>query len=451
METGTISVATKPTTTQIALPERKNECKNVIDEGLINEISKQYLCIGGKWYKKSIDPITGQEELYPVNPSVMIDGEGHLYPKEIVERVRNAAPQYLARTNLPSHINYSECIVNGIGDRFYNDYRPINHIPKEGTWIHIEQVIKHIFQEHYEMGLDYFQLLYVNPLQPLPVLVLVSRETGTGKSTFCKLVQAIFGANALPLTTDIFESRFNAYWTGKLVVYLEEQESDSKEERKQSAKRKNAVTADTLPSEGKGKDPKVVNNFVKVIICSNNELTPVKIDSEDSRYWVRKIPPLDKGDESIDILAECKKEIPAFLHYLLNREMFKKRENRLWFRPEDFRTEAWKRIVVATKSELEQGLIDMFLEIMTIKRINMIRYSATELYDVICSSDCFSKKEKNNVSKPAIREILTRWGLRASRTNDRHPVYHLIGDGKVDERSCSSKVFRITKELLKRI
>ena len=51
----------------------------IIDKQLIDEIAKQYLCIGGKWYKKSIDPITKQEELYPVNPKVMIDTDGHPY------------------------------------------------------------------------------------------------------------------------------------------------------------------------------------------------------------------------------------------------------------------------------------------------------------------------------------------------------------------------------------
>ena len=233
---------------QNKVQETKN---NIIDENQIEEIAKFYLCIGGKWFKKSFDPLTNQEELYPIIPSVIIDNEGHPYPKEIAERVRKIAPQYLAKTNSPSHIDYKECIINGIGDRFYNEYRPIGHIPEEGTWAHIEELLRHIFGEQYEMGLDYIQLLYMKPLQQLPILLLVSQETGTGKSTFCKFLKEVFGSNALPLTTDILENRFNSYWTGKLLVYVEEQESDSKEVRKQSAKLKNTVTAETLPSEGR--------------------------------------------------------------------------------------------------------------------------------------------------------------------------------------------------------
>lgn len=420
----------------------------IIDKQLIDEIAKQYLCIGGKWYKKSIDPITKQEELYPVNPKVMIDTDGHPYSKEIVRMVLDAAPQYLARTNIPSHVDYAECITNAIGDRFYNDYRPIMHVPEEGTWVNIEQIIRHIFGEQFEMGLDYFQLLYINPLHPLPILLLVSTKTGTGKSTFCKLIQAIFGANALPLTTAIFESRFNSYWTGKLIVYVEEQESDSKEQRKQSAKIKNAVTAEKLPSEGKGKDPKLVNNYVKVIICSNDEVSPVKIEPDDTRFWVRQIPTLPQEEEGIDILSECKKEIPAFLWFLRHRQMSKERENRLWFRPEDFRTNAWWKIVNGSKSSIERSLIEMLGELMESESIRSVSFTALELVTTIKTSVSFSEKDKREVSTFEIRSILHSWELKASKKNVRHKHFIFDGEQVMVKPNDPGKAFTITKELI---
>ena len=109
------------------------------------------------------------------------------------------------------------------------------------------------------MGLDYLQILYERPLHPLPVLLLVSDETGTGKSTFCKFLNAVFCENALPLTPEIVESRFNSYWVGKLLGYIEEQTDDSNDRKKQNAKVKNIVTAETLPSES------VIKELVDVI------------------------------------------------------------------------------------------------------------------------------------------------------------------------------------------
>lgn len=40
--------------------------------------------------------------------------------------------------------------------------------------------------------LDYLQLLYLYPIQKLPILLLVSEERNTGKSTFLNFLKAIF-------------------------------------------------------------------------------------------------------------------------------------------------------------------------------------------------------------------------------------------------------------------
>lgn len=432
---------------QNKVQETKN---NIIDENQIEEIAKFYLCIGGKWFKKSFDPLTNQEELYPIIPSVIIDNEGHPYPKEIAERVRKIAPQYLAKTNSPSHIDYKECIINGIGDRFYNEYRPIGHIPEEGTWAHIEELLRHIFGEQYEMGLDYIQLLYMKPLQQLPILLLVSQETGTGKSTFCKFLKEVFGSNALPLTTDILENRFNSYWTGKLLVYVEEQESDSKEVRKQSAKLKNTVTAETLPSEGKGKDAKATVNFVKVIICSNDEISPIKIEPDDTRYWVRKISSLSKEQEAVDILQECRKEIPAFLFYLLNRQIQTKRVNRLWFSPNEIHTAAWQRIVAGSRDPFELSLVHLLVDTMDRYGVDELMYSKTELNNIVRCASQFSDSLRRKSSDLQIRNILRGWGLKASAKNVRHDVYELNWEGDVKSPivNRSSNAYVITRELL---
>lgn len=422
---------------------------NVIDESLIEKIAKYYLCIGGKWYKKSFDPLTNQEELFPIVPSVIIDSEGHAYPKEIAERVRKTAAQYLAKANLPSHVDYKECIINTLGDRFYNEYHPIGHVPQEGTWKHIDELLHHIFGGQYQMGLDYLQLLYLNPLHSLPILLLVSRKTGTGKSTFCKFLNAVFGANALPLTSAILESRFNAFWTGKLLVYVEENDSDSPEMRKQSAKTKLVVTSDTLPSEGKGKDPRLTNNFTKVILCSNDEDKPVVIEPEDTRYWVLKVPALEKEQEGKDILSACKQEIPAFLYFLQNRKMHTERKNRLWFSPEEIQTDAWRHIVARSRDTFEQNLIELLLDILEIYGLDEIKYSKTELWNVVKNATQFSEGVRRSGNDMKIKHILNRWGLKASKNNVRHDVYELdyMGEAKLPINR-SSNAFTITRELL---
>ena len=428
---------------KIADKEKKSK-NNVINEDQIEAKAKKILRIGGRWYKKATDPVTHQEALFDITPKMVIDDEG----KEIGNLILKVAPKYLAKTNIPSHLDYHESIDNGDGELFYNIYKPLSHSPAEGEWQHIEMLLRHIFQEQYEMGLDYLKVLYERPLHSLPVLLLVSDETGTGKSTFCKFLNAMFSENALPLTPEIVESRFNSYWVGKLLGYIEEQADDSNDRKKQNAKVKNIVTAETLPSESKGKDPTLAFNFLKIVICSNDEYTPVKIDPNDTRYWVRKVPTLSKKEEATDILEECKKEIPAFLHFLLNRKMQHERKNRLWFAPEQLHTDAWRKIVHHSQSSLEQELREILLDIMRERQLDILRYDLTALVE-LCDCLKLPTRLRCAITRSDIRQILQGWGMETSKKAARF-TYYLRDSSSGASYSCPriGKIIKITKKKL---
>lgn len=423
---------------------KKKKKESVIDENQIETKAKKILRIGGRWFKKATDPVTHQETLFDITPKMVIDDEG----KEIGNLILKVAPKYLAKTNIPSHLDYHESIDNGDGELFFNIYKPLPHSPAEGEWQHIELLLRHIFQEQYEMGLDYLKVLYERPLHSLPVLLLVSDETGTGKSTFCKFLNAIFCENALPLTPEIVESRFNSYWVGKLLGYIEEQADDSNDRKKQNAKVKNIVTAETIPSESKGKDPTLAVNFLKIVICSNDECTPVKIDPNDTRYWVRKVLALSKKEEATDILEECKKEIPAFLHFLLNRKMQYERKNRLWFAPEQLHTDAWRKIVRHSQSSLEQELREILLDIMREHDLEVLKYDLTTLIE-LCEHLKLSMRLKCSITRNDIRQILHVWGMEASKKAARF-TYYLRDSVSGTSYSCPrvGKIIKISKKKL---
>lgn len=87
----------------------------------------------------------------------------------------NDIPKYDCFCTVPSHTDYNKIIGNA-----YNLYEPITHKPMPGDWSAIDGLLRHIFGEHYEYGLDYIQLLYQMPLQKLPILILVSEQRNTG-------------------------------------------------------------------------------------------------------------------------------------------------------------------------------------------------------------------------------------------------------------------------------
>ena len=210
---------------------------------------------------------------------------------------------------VPSHINYQKEVAG-----FYNLYEPITHIPVEGDFKHIRSLVEHIFGEQYEVGMDYLQLLYLKLTQKLPILLLVSEERNTGKSTFLNFLKALFQDNVTFNTNEDFRSQFNADWAGKLMIVVDEVLLNRRED---SERLKNLSTAHSYKMESKGKDRYEVQFFAKFVLCSNNENFPVYIEPEETRYWVMKVSRLEKDDTSF--LQKLKNEIPVFLHYLLSR------------------------------------------------------------------------------------------------------------------------------------
>ena len=175
-------------------------------------------------------------------------------------------PKYDGFCTMPSHIDYRLNVNN-----FYNLYEPITHIPKEGEFNHIQSLIEHIFGEQYELGMDYLQLLYLKPTQKLPILLLVSEERNTGKSTFLNFLKALFQENVTFNTNEDFRSQFNADWAGKLMIVVDEVLLNRRED---SERLKNLSTAHSYKMEAKGKDRYEVQFFAKFVLCSNNENFP---------------------------------------------------------------------------------------------------------------------------------------------------------------------------------
>lgn len=296
-------------------------------------------------------------------------------------------PKYDGFCTIPDHVNYRPVVSN-----FLNLYEPIGHVPKEGQFPHIETLVKHIFGEQYEMGLDYLQLLYLRPIQKLPILLLVSEERNTGKTTFLNFLKAIFRDNVTYNTNEDFRSQFNADWAGKLLIVVDEVLLSRRED---SERLKNLSTARSYKVEAKGKDRTEVSFFSKFVLCSNNEQVPVIIDPGETRYWVRKISRLQTDDT--DFLRKLNKEIPAFLYYLQRRTLSTQEESRMWFSPKLTETVALKRIIRCNRNKLEIEMTELAIEVM--KQMGVDKYSFCLNDILVLLNNTHVKAEKGQVRK----------------------------------------------------
>lgn len=265
-----------------------------------------------------------------------------------------SVPKYDGFCTVPEHIGYRPVV-----GKFLNLYEPIDHRPKEGDFSHIQSLIRHIFGEQYELGMDYLQLLYLQPIQKLPILLLVSEERNTGKSTFLNFLKALFQNNVTFNTNEDFRSQFNSDWAGKLLIVVDEVLLNRRED---SERLKNLSTTLSYKVEAKGKDRDEIAFFAKFVLCSNNEYLPVIIDAGETRYWVRKIERLQSDDT--DFLQKLKAEIPAFLHFLQHRQLSSEKESRMWFTPSLLHTEALQKIICSNRNRLEIEMQELILDIM---------------------------------------------------------------------------------------
>lgn len=323
---------------------------------------------------------------------------------------------------IPDHINYSRDVGT-----CYNLYDPLPHEPIKGECNVILDFIKHIFGEHYELGLDYFQLLYLRPLQKLPIILLVSSERNTGKTTFLNLLKAIFGPNMTFINNEDMRSQFNSDWLLKLIVAIDETLLSRRED---SERFKQLSTATTSKIEAKNQDRQEVQVFAKFVLCSNDELNPVIIEPGETRYWVLKVPRLNKDNK--DHIETLQKQIPAFLYFLNNRKLTTddSKRGRMWFRGDEIETEALKKIMSSNRSQLEQEMIQSVGEILDILKSHSIKefqFTATDLISLI--RDNYPK-----ITKTAMIKVLKeKWNIRPSDTSTTYKRYRIfLHSGTVD-------------------
>ncbi|SCI58223.1 Uncharacterised protein [uncultured Bacteroides sp.] len=164
-----------------------------------------------------------------------------------------SVPKYDGFCTVPDHVGYKSVV-----GKFLNLYEPISHVLVQGDFPCIRSLVEHIFGEQYELGMDYLQLLYLYPVQKLPILLLVSEERNTGKSTFLNFLKAVFQNNVTFNTNEDFRSQFNSDWAGKLLIMVDEVLLNRRED---SERLKNLSTTLSYKVEAKGKDRDKIGFF----------------------------------------------------------------------------------------------------------------------------------------------------------------------------------------------
>jgi hypothetical protein len=179
--------------------------------------------------------------------------------------------------------------------------------------------INHLFgpsdgrKDHVKISLIYLKVLYEHPKQILPILCPISKKRNTGKTTFINWIDMIFGNNFVLVAPDELTDKFNADFATKNIIAADETFLSEKSHAVE--KIKSLATTKKINMSEKYMSKYSIPFFGKLILCSNKVTDFMRIDSDEIRFWVRRIPEI-KGKKNTKIEPQLFAEIPKFLKYL---------------------------------------------------------------------------------------------------------------------------------------
>lgn len=359
-----------------------------------------------------------------------------------------------------------------VHDGCYNLVSPLRWDYVAGPFPHTYKFLKHIFQgaatlelnedgtlkqenpilaDQFTIILDWLSIVLRHPKHMLPVPILVSKENGTGKSTFLKWLNMIFGSNMCILGNDQFKMKFNGHYITKYIISIDEGFLDV-DKKAEKERLKQLVTANYVYLENKGMNVTKIAYYSKLIICSNDADRVMKIDEGESRWFVVKVPviPMKKltGKEMLargynmlsgkpveeDKIYEVrdanpkleslmKSEIPAFIHFLRERNIFHPQVDRLWFDPEWFITDQYRVIVETTKNRLDKIFEEWIREMFILTKKASLQFGRKFILDELTRDN----KSKYKIDETDIKGFLEPRGYKLSEktlyvTSPRHKI-----------------------------
>lgn len=398
-----------------------------------------YLRIGTDYFKIIEQPLSSGDKskiIIPWNKTVIDEDHGKDYRIKKIKK-------YDSFCLIPNHLTYQRDVNRDISrgiNGAYNRYEPITWKCEPGETKNTLIFLKHIFGEQFDLGIDYLTIIFRQPTQILPILCLVSNERNTGKTTFLNWLKTIYQGNMTINTNEDFRNQFNSGWASKLIIGVDEVLLDRKED---SERIKNLSTTRTIKSEAKGKDKVEQEFFGKFILCSNNETDFIRIDPNEVRFWIRKIPTIEK--ENINMVRQLQIEIPAFLDFLKTREINTPNEHRQWFHPRLLFTEALKTIKLKGASPLERELKDLLIDQFLNFNQDELKFTPTDLIHLL--------KFNNNVNPKSteITDILCdKWGLYPEESPKYYRTYSYLtendNDPVIREHSKTGRYYTFKKE-----
>jgi len=356
--------------------------------------------------------------------------------------------------NIPDWINHKVEI-----DNCYNVAKALPYKPTPGIFMNIVLFLQHICNDQefitfdptgkiVEFGkegntgtmvLDYLTIMVQHPNHLLPIPCLLSREQETGKTTFAQLICNMFDGNSTIIQTKDFTGDFNSHWAGKYVVVIDEGYFEDKKGSKEKIKQ--VSTSDTITLNTKGVAQKQIQNFSKFMICSNDEDDFVKIERDDTRFWIIKVKKIEKKDP--DLKQKIFQEIPAFFHYLMTRKIFHERRTRTWFDSKFVMNESFKSMLESSKAQWKCDIDEAISLLFEKLQLNEILLAKNEILLLVQEMN-----KSTRLSSKSIGDYLKRDRQLLPEKQQRYSAFRIYkhNNFEPEEIQCNGRPYLFKRE-----
>jgi hypothetical protein len=172
-------------------------------------------------------------------------------------------------------------------DKYYDPSLEIDNNLIESFLYHLREIMTNGNKEAYEYLLNWTAHKIQKPHKKIKTaIVFVSEAMGAGKSIYTDILNSLTGDNLVSTNIDKLMGMFNAAFSRKTVVLLEELKKGLSNDTCDFIK--DFVTMNRITENQKFQVPINIHHYGDLIICSNNEHT-IKVHETDRRYFITRI------------------------------------------------------------------------------------------------------------------------------------------------------------------
>jgi hypothetical protein len=152
---------------------------------------------------------------------------------------------------------------------------------------HMKNIICDGNEEHYEYLLKWMARAVQYPAEPGQVAIVLQGGRGTGKGFFVTQFGSLFGGHFMQVSNSShIVGNFNAHLRDALILFSDE--AFYANDKKHNSTLKTLITEDILPIEGKGLDLEFGQNYVHLIMSSNEEHV-LRTGVDERRFFILRV------------------------------------------------------------------------------------------------------------------------------------------------------------------